>query len=63
MGFVIIELILSIVNIIGNFIVDIIIFVVIGFISGLIVFGLVGMLFDFIGNYNFKEMSEMYWGI
>lgn len=63
MGSAIIELISSIVNITGNPTVDTIIFAVIGLISGSIAFGLVGMLFDFTGNYNSKEMSEMHWGI
>ena len=50
-------------NITGNSIVDTIIFAVIGLISGSIAFGLVGFMFDFTGNYNSKDMSEMHWGI
>lgn len=63
MGAAIIELISSIVNITGNPTFDTIIFAFIGLISGSIAFGLVGMLFDFTGNYNSRDMSEMHWGI
>jgi hypothetical protein len=58
-----IELISNIVDITGNPLADTIIFAVIGFISGSIAFGLVGIIFDFSKNRNSKTMSEIHWGL
>jgi hypothetical protein len=63
MGAALIELISSIVNITGNPIADTIIFAIIGVISGSIAFGVVGMLFDAIGKYDSKSMSDVHWGV
>lgn len=58
-----IELIPNIVDITGNPLADTIIFAVIGFISGSIAFGLVGIIFDFFRNRDSRTMSEIHWGL
>jgi len=63
MGAWLIELISNIVDITGNALVDTIIFAVIGFVSGSIAFGLVGLVSNATRNYNSKSMSELHWGI
>lgn len=56
-----IELISNIVDITGNPVADTIIFALIGFVSGSIAFGLVGIMFDFSRSRDSKTMSETHW--
>ncbi len=60
---IILDLIERFVNISGNPIVDSIIFLFIGFISFSVAFDLVGLIFDAIGKYNSKIMSNLHWSI
>ena len=61
MGKQIIDLIGEFVSISGNSTVDSIIFAIIGAISFLIAFGIVGWLFDAIGRYDSDLMSDTHW--
>jgi ABC-type Fe3+-siderophore transport system permease subunit len=63
MGAGIIEFISNIVNITGNPIADTVIFAIIGSISASIAFGFVKILFNFTGKHNFKDMSDVHWGV
>ena len=61
MGKQIIDLIGELVSISGNSTVDSIIFAIIGVISFLIAFGIVGLIFDAIGIYDSDLMSDTHW--
>lgn len=61
MGKQIIDLIGELVSISGNSIVDSIIFAVIGAISFLVAFGIVGWIFDATGRYDSDLMSDTHW--
>ena len=61
MGKQIIDLIGEIVQISGNSTIDSIIFAVIGVISFLVAFGIVGWIFDAIGRYDSDLMSDTHW--
>ncbi|MBR5137442.1 MAG: topoisomerase DNA-binding C4 zinc finger domain-containing protein [Clostridia bacterium] len=61
MGKQIIDLIGEFVSISGNSTVDSIIFAIIGTISFLVAFGIVGWLFDAIGRYDSDLMSDAHW--
>ena len=61
MGKQIIDLIGELVSISGNSTVDSIIFAIIGVISFLIAFGIVGLVFDAIGIYDSDLMSDTHW--
>ncbi len=58
---IILELIERFVSISGNPIIDSILFLFIGFISFTVAFGLVGFIFDAVGKYNSKLMSNVHW--
>ena len=57
------ELIEKIIKISGNPIIDGIIIAFIGFLSFLVAFGLVGVIFNSIGKYDSKNMSDAHWAI
>ena len=61
MGKAIIDLIGELVSISGNSTVDSIIFAIIGVISFMIAFGILGWLFDAIGRYDSDLMSDTHW--
>lgn len=61
MGKQIIDLIGELVSISGNSTVDSIIFAIIGVISFLVAFGIVGWIFDAIGRYDSDLMSDTHW--
>ena len=61
MGKQIIDLIGELVSISGNSTVDSIIFAIIGVISFMVAFGMVGRIFDAIGIYDSDIMSGMHW--
>ena len=61
MGKQIIDLIGEFVSISGNSTVDSIIFAIIGVISFLVAFGIVGWIFDAIGKYDSDLMSDTHW--
>ena len=61
MGKQIIDLIGELVSISGNSTVDSIIFAIIGVISFLVAFGIVGWIFDAIGIYDSDLMSGTHW--
>ena len=61
MGKQIIDLIGELVSISGNSTVDSIIFAIIGVISFMIAFGIVGLIFDAIGIYDSDLMSDTHW--
>ena len=61
MGKQIIDLIGEIVQISGNSTIDSIIFAVIGVVSFLVAFGIVGWIFDAIGRYDSDLMSDTHW--
>ena len=61
MGKAIIDLIGEFVSISGNSTVDSIIFAIIGVISLMVAFGMVGRIFDAIGIYDSDIMSDMHW--
>ena len=61
MGKQIIDLIGELVPISGNSTVDSIIFAIIGVISFMVTFGMVGRIFDAIGIYDSDIMSDMHW--
>ena len=61
MGKAIIDLIGELVSISGNSTVDSIIFAIIGVISFMIAFGIVGLIFDAIGIYDSDLMSDTHW--
>ena len=63
MGKQIIDLIGELVSISGNSTVDSIIFAIIGVISFLIAFGIVGLIFDALGFYDSDLMSDTHWSI
>lgn len=63
MGKQIIDLIGEYVSISGNSTVDSIIFAIISFISFLIAFGFVGLIFDALGFYDSDLMSDVHWSI
>ena len=63
MGKQIIDLIGEYVSISGNSTIDSIIFAIIGIVSFLIAFGIVGMIFDAIGLYDSDLMSGAHWSI
>ena len=63
MGKSIIELIGEFVSISGNSTIDSIIFAIIGAISFLVAFGIVGWIFDAIGKYDSDLMSDTHWSI
>ncbi|MDD3382760.1 MAG: hypothetical protein PHT83_04605 [Bacilli bacterium] len=59
----ILELVEKYVSISGNTIIDTILFAFIGLVSFSIAFGLVGFLFDAIGKYNRRMMSDVHWAL
>ena len=61
MGKAIIDLIGDLVFISGNSTVDSIIFAIIGVISFMVAFGMVGWIFDAFGRYDSDLMSDMHW--
>ena len=61
MGKVIIDLIGDLVSISGNSTVDSIIFAIIGVISFMVAFGIVGWIFDAFGRYDSGLMSDVHW--
>ena len=61
MGKAIIDLIGELVSISGNSTVDSIIFTIIGVISFMIAFGIVGLIFDALGFYDSDLMSDTHW--
>ena len=61
MGKAIIDLIGELVPISGNSTVDSIIFAIIGAISFMIAFGIVGLIFDALGFYDSDLMSDTHW--
>ena len=61
MGKQIIDLIGELVSISGNSTVDSIIFAIIGVISFMVAFGMVGWIFDALGKYDSDLMSGMHW--
>ena len=61
MGKAIIDLIGELVSISGNSTVDSIIFAIIGVISFMIAFGIVGLIFDALGFYDSDLMSDTHW--
>ena len=61
MGKQIIEMIGELISISGNSTVDSIIFAIIGVISFLVAFGIVGWIFDAIGIYDSDLMSDAHW--
>ena len=61
MGKAIIDLIGELVSISGNSTVDSIIFAIIGVISFMVAFGIVGWIFDAIGIYDSDLMSDTHW--
>ena len=61
MGKQIIDLIGELVSISGNSTVDSIIFAIIGVISFMIAFGIVGLIFDALGFYDSDLMSDTHW--
>lgn len=61
MGKAIIDLIGELVSISGNSTVDSIIFAIIGAISFMIAFGIVGLIFDALGFYDSDLMSDTHW--
>ena len=61
MGKQIIDLIGELVSISGNSTVDSIIFAVIGAISFMVAFGIVGWIFDATGRYDSDLMSDTHW--
>ena len=61
MGKAIIDLIGELVSISGNSTVDSIIFAIIGVISCMIAFGIVGLIFDALGFYDSDLMSDTHW--
>ena len=61
MGKAIIDLIGELVSISGNSTVDSIIFAIIGVISFMIAFGIVGQIFDALGFYDSDLMSDTHW--
>ena len=61
MGKQIVDLIGELVSISGNSTVDSIIFAIIGTISFLVAFGIVGWIFDAIGRYDSDLMSDTHW--
>ena len=61
MGKQIIDLIGELVSISGNSTVDSIIFAIIGVISFLVAFGIVGWIFDAFGRYDSDLMSDIHW--
>ena len=61
MGKQIIDLIGELVSISGNSTIDSIIFAVIGVISFMVAFGMVGRIFDAIGIYDSDIMSDVHW--
>ena len=61
MGKQIIDFIGELVSISGNSTVDSIIFAIIGVISFMIAFGIVGLIFDAIGRYDSDLMSDTHW--
>ena len=63
MGKQIIDFIGELVSISGNSTVDSIIFAIIGVISFMIAFGIVGLIFDAIGIYDSDLMSDTHWFI
>ena len=61
MGKAIIDLIGELVSISGNSTVDSVIFAIIGVISFMIAFGIVGLIFDALGFYDSDLMSDTHW--
>ena len=61
MGKQIIDLIGKLVSISGNSTVDSIIFAIIGVISFMLAFGMVGLIFDAFGKYDSDIMSDVHW--
>lgn len=61
MGKAIIDIIGELVSISGNSTVDSIIFTIIGIISFMIAFGIVGLIFDTLGFYDSDLMSDTHW--
>ena len=61
MGKAIIDLISELVSISGNSTVDSTIFAIIGVISFMIAFGIVGLIFDALGFYDSDLMSDTHW--
>ncbi len=57
----ILDLLENFIEITGNSTADNIILCVIGFISFAVAFGLVGMIFDFLGFYDSDLMSDCHW--
>lgn len=57
----IIDIISELVEITGNGTIDSILFAIAGFIAFSVAFGLVGIIFDFIGNYDSDLMSDTHW--
>ena len=63
MGKQIIDLIGELVSISGNSTVDSIIFAIIGVVSFMVAFGMVGRIFDAFGRYDSDLMSDVHWPI
>lgn len=57
----IIDIISELVEITGNGIIDSILFAIAGLIAFSVAFGLVGIIFDFTGNYDSDLMSDTHW--
>ena len=57
----IIDIISELVEITGNGTIDSILFAIAGFIAFSVAFGLVGIIFDFTGNYDSDLMSDTHW--